>query len=193
MDEGDSHSLFPRHSGKATLAADFDANRPWLRTVIYARLGGWEGVEDVLQEVALAVLGQKPPTGRKFKPWLRRVAIRQALLYRRRAGRQRRREETAARLLAESNGDGRVLGRDPLGWLLLEEQTALVHKALSQLPAVDAEILLLKYGEDWTYEQIAEHLGTTQAAVQSRLHRARSRLRKLLAQSGEDGKSSPSG
>jgi RNA polymerase sigma-70 factor (ECF subfamily) len=45
----------------------------------------------------------------------------------------------------------------------------------------DAEILLLKYTQDWNYHQIANHLGISHAAVEARLHRARGRLRQELA------------
>ena len=43
----------------------------------------------------------------------------------------------------------------------------------SQLPRRDAEILLLKYTENWSYHQIAAHLGIGHSAVEARLHRAR--------------------
>jgi RNA polymerase sigma-70 factor (ECF subfamily) len=52
---------------------------------------------------------------------------------------------------------------------------------LTHLAAKDAEILLLKYTEDWNYHQIAAHLGISHAAVETRLHRARARLRQELA------------
>jgi RNA polymerase sigma-70 factor (ECF subfamily) len=42
-------------------------------------------------------------------------------------------------------------------------------------------MLLLKYTEDWSYQQIADHLGMTHDAVESRLHRARAKLRSELA------------
>ena len=44
----------------------------------------------------------------------------------------------------------------------------------------DRELLLLKYTEEWRYQQIAEHLGITETAVEARLHRARKRLRQEL-------------
>jgi RNA polymerase sigma factor (sigma-70 family) len=46
----------------------------------------------------------------------------------------------------------------------------------------DAQILLLKYGENWNYHQIAAHLGVSHAAIETRLHRARQRLREELTQ-----------
>jgi DNA-directed RNA polymerase specialized sigma24 family protein len=43
----------------------------------------------------------------------------------------------------------------------------------------------LKYSENWTYRELAAHLGQTEAAIESRLHRARRRLRDELAQHRE--------
>ncbi|HMC12063.1 MAG TPA: sigma-70 family RNA polymerase sigma factor, partial [Pirellulaceae bacterium] len=70
---------------------------------------------------------------------------------------------------------------DPLSWLIAEERRSLIRRALSQLARRDAEILLLKYTENWNYHQVAAHLGISHAAVEARLHRARSRLRQELA------------
>ena len=56
----------------------------------------------------------------------------------------------------------------------------MVRQALQSLKGRDAEILLLKYTENWSYKEIAEQLGISQSAVESRLHRARARLRERL-------------
>ena len=66
-------------------------------------------------------------------------------------------------------------------WLLADERRRLIRRALTQLPERDAEILLLKYTENWSYHQIAEHLGVSHSAVEARLHRARQRMRQELA------------
>lgn len=71
---------------------------------------------------------------------------------------------------------------DPADWLLAAEQRADVRRALSALPRKDAEILLLKYTEGWSYHQIAAHLGVGHSAVEARLHRARQRMRELLTE-----------
>jgi len=49
-----------------------------------------------------------------------------------------------------------------------------------QLPAQDAELLLLKYAEGWRYQHMAQKLGLSITTIEARLHRARARLRKLL-------------
>jgi RNA polymerase sigma-70 factor (ECF subfamily) len=69
---------------------------------------------------------------------------------------------------------------DPLEWLLGDERRKLIRTALSKLAPRDAEILLLKYVEDWNYVQIAERLGVSHSAVETRLHRARARMREAL-------------
>ena len=69
---------------------------------------------------------------------------------------------------------------DTHGWLLADERRRMVREALDCLKDRDAEILLLKYAEGWSYQQIAAHLGITESAVESRLHRARKRLRREM-------------
>ncbi|MCS7303969.1 MAG: sigma-70 family RNA polymerase sigma factor [Thermoguttaceae bacterium] len=153
----------------------------WLRTVVYARLREAQAVDEVMQEVALAAVAQKAPLAdpAKVGPWLYRLAVRQALLYRRRQGRHRKLlDRYAHRESSMAEKGGRP---DPLQWLLAAERQQLLQRALDHLPSRDAEILLLKYTEDWSYRQIAEHLGTTEGAIQARLHRARAKLREQLA------------
>ena len=154
----------------------------WLRTVVFARLGSGEGVDEVLQEVALAAVRQKAPLSdaSKAAPWLYRLAVLQSLLYRRRHGRQRKLiDRFAARREPTEQDAGSV---DPLLWLLADERRRMVRAAVKRLLSRDSEILMLKYTEDWSYKQLAEHLGISHAAVETRLHRARARLRQELVE-----------
>src|SRR5205823_4184604 len=156
-------------------------HRNWLRTVVLARVREPQAVEEVLQEVALAAVKQQAPLADagKVAPWLYRLAVLQALLYRRRCGRRRRLVDRYAERIPR--GDcGYSPSPDPLSWLIAEERRGLVRRALAQLAGRDAEILLLKYTEGWNYTQVATHLGISHAAVEARLHRARGRLRQEL-------------
>lgn len=152
----------------------------WLRTVIYARVGELQAVDEVLQEVSLAAVRQRSPLAdpTKVAPWLYRLAVTQSLLYRRRQGRRRKLTDRYAQRFCPTEADHRQ--PDPLGWLLADERRKLVRDALDRLPQRDAEILLLKYTEDWSYREIADRLGASESAVETRLHRARQRLRKEL-------------
>jgi RNA polymerase sigma factor (sigma-70 family) len=160
-------------------------HRRWLGTVLLARGVEPQAVEEVLQEVlAQALAGAdrlRDPT--KVAPWLYRIAVTSALQHRRRLGRRKR-------LLRNYTDRGAVdagsIEPDPLDWLLAEEQRQLVRQAIDHLPPRDAEILLLKYTEDWSYRQLAEHLGVSPSAVDARLHRAREKMRHALAKLAPD-------
>lgn len=153
----------------------------WLRTVVSARISEADGVEDVMQAVSLAAIRQAAPLkdAAKAAPWLYQLAIRQCLLYRRRCGRQRKLTDGYAQAVRPTEYDHRT--PDPLTWLLADERRGLIRTAMRQLHRRDAEILLLKYTEEWSYHDIAKHLGISHSAVEARLHRARGRLRQQLA------------
>ena len=156
------------------------AHGRWLRTVVFARSRDADAVDEIMQDVSLAALEQKAPIDdvARLPQWLYRLAVRQAALYWRRQTRERRRLQRLAsrcphRPSAAAHGD-------PLDWLLANERGQLVQSGLARLSRRDCEILLLKYTENWTYRQLAEHLGLSPAAVESRLHRARQNLRDVL-------------
>jgi RNA polymerase sigma factor (sigma-70 family) len=153
----------------------------WLRTAVLARLGERQAVEEVMQNVALAAVAQRAPLAEpaKVASWLYRLAVTKVLLYRRECG--RRHKLVGRYALSGHQADRNGHAPDPLDWLLLDERQKLVRAALRHLPGRDAEILLLKYTEDLSYRELAEHLGIAESAVESRLHRARHRLRLILA------------
>jgi RNA polymerase sigma-70 factor (ECF subfamily) len=153
----------------------------WLRTIVGARLGEPQAVDEVMQEVCLAAVAQRAPLSdaTKVAPWLYRLAVTQSLLYRRKMGRRRKLTTNYAEQRRPSEEDSRQL--DPLSWLLAKERRRQVRTAVARLPRREAELLLLKYTEDWNYRDLAQHLGLSESAVEARLHRARKRLRTELA------------
>jgi RNA polymerase sigma-70 factor (ECF subfamily) len=153
----------------------------WLRTAVFARMRDPDAVDEVMQEVALAAVRQAAPIRdpERVAPWLYRLAVTQCLLYRRKRGRQRKLTDRYVQRQPPAEWDTRT--PDPLDWLLAEERRRLVRVAVERLPGRDAELLLLKYTQNWSYHQIAEHLGVSHSAVESRLHRARRKLRNELA------------
>jgi RNA polymerase sigma-70 factor (ECF subfamily) len=143
-------------------------------------VGDAAAADDVMQEVATTAVakGHQLRDANSVGAWLYRLCVVGSLQYRRRQGRRRKLAERYADELAPTESDSRE--RDPLDWLLADERKAMVRQALKQLPRRDAEILLLKYSEDWSYRQMAEHLGMSESAVEARLHRARQKLRSEL-------------
>ncbi|MEM8681726.1 MAG: sigma factor, partial [Planctomycetota bacterium] len=73
------------------MEAAIDEHRDWLRSVIAARLGEPQAVDEVMQEVSMAVVANRAPLENQAKlaPWLYQIAVRQTLLYRRKHGRRR--------------------------------------------------------------------------------------------------------
>jgi RNA polymerase sigma-70 factor (ECF subfamily) len=160
--------------------AELDRHGRWLRTVALARVGEAAAADDVLQEVSMTAIEKghqlRDPT--RVAGWLYRLAVVAALQYRRRQGRRRKLLDRYAD--RQPSTDGAAREADPLDWLLADERKAMVRQALAMLRPRDAEIMLLKYSEDWSYQQLAEHLGLGVSAVEARLHRARQKMRQAL-------------
>jgi RNA polymerase sigma-70 factor (ECF subfamily) len=131
--------------------------------------GNRADAEDVTQELFIRLPGALCGfTGGAavFPGWLRRVAVRQALMTLR--GGRRRREvgvDGVASLLAPSDG-------------MLDRMTIAV--ALDRLPDDHRTVFLLKEVEGYDHAEIAELLGISVSNSEVRLHRARRQLRELL-------------
>jgi len=155
-------------------------HRGWLETVIRSRLRDAAAVDDVLQEVSLAVLKQpkRPEQADKVAPWLYRIAIRKVINYQRHLGRRRKLLDG----FVDERGAAAGLEKSAPGeWLLKNEQANQISRALDYLDASDRQILMLKYTEGWGYRELAEHLGTTIKTIEYRLLRARQSLRDAIA------------
>jgi RNA polymerase sigma-70 factor (ECF subfamily) len=172
----------PTMNGAASTPIDWGRclteHQGWLQSVILARTGEPQAVDEVWQEVSLAAVRQASPLhdAACAPAWLYRLAVVQSIRYRRQQARQRR----LAREASTANGHAPV-AEDPFQWLLREERQQLVREALGQLTGRDAEILVLKYHERWSYSRIADVLGISESAVDARVFRARERLRRQLA------------
>lgn len=171
-------------AGTITASAD-DAERVlaqhgrWLRTVLLARSGEPAAVDELFQEMVVNVL--KTPAERwpisQVTAWLYTIAVRIALLHRRKCGRRRRlisRVQTTVDFSPRSS--------DPLSFLLAAERQQMVRTAMGRLLPKERELLLLKYSEGWSYDEIAEHLGLSPGQVSTQLYRARGKLRGILLQ-----------
>jgi RNA polymerase sigma factor (sigma-70 family) len=160
--------------------AELDRHGRWLRTVALARVGESAAADDVMQEVSMTALekGHQLRDSTRVAGWLYRLVVVSALQYRRRLGRRKKLLDRYA--TRQPSADGLAREPDPLGWLLADERKTMVQQALAKLPPRDVEIMLLKYSEDWSYQQLAEHLGLSVSAVEARLHRARQKMRQVL-------------
>lgn len=158
------------------------------------RLRGRFDFSDVVQEtLAQAYVNWKnfiDMPERPFYAWLREIACNRLTdLHRRHLVAQRRtvkREEAlwgppasqaARRDLARCLADSRL---SPSRELEGRELRARVHTALAQLPAPDRELLVMRFLEELSVEEIADVLKISHSAVTSRQLRALKRLGSLI-------------
>ncbi len=107
---------------------------------------------------------------------LRRLVVRHAL------DRLRVRYRERARLDALSDvADAAAAGAGPVARAEAAELAAHLRAALAKLPEQEAEVFYLRCLEEMTYQEIATQLEMEVNAVGVALHRARARLRELLA------------
>ncbi len=168
----------------ASPQAVFLEHESWLRTVVRSRLNEPDAIEDVMQNIALAIVKHRAVLSEvnRIGAWLYQIAIRQVLMYRRTSGRRRK---MLGRLEADHSSSSEPIS--PLQSVIAAETQENVSRALSELSEIDRQILMLKYSEGWSYRQLAEHMGVQEDTIEYRLLRARKNLRQLLRQLGEEG------
>ena len=65
-----------------------------------------------------------------------------------------------------------------------DESRRLIRRAIEQLPVSAKELVVLRYYNGLSYEQIASVLGISQAAINGRLTRAKRKMAKYLKRNG---------
>lgn len=134
--------------------------------------------EDVSQEVFLRMhrsFDRYDPT-RPLAPWVARTAYHASLRRLERAG---GRDVTVGEDVLRAVPDDRA--PSPEDGAATGESTALVLRALHELPAQDRALLDLRYREGLSDTEVAEATGMPVNTVKTRIFRARRRLREWLA------------
>jgi len=172
---------------KLTPELVFREYAPRIYNLARRMLGNDADAEDVTQDVLLQVV-RKLDTFRgdsQLSTWLHRVAVNAALAHRqKRANRQKHETGEAADELLETAAPETVVKRwnvAPDEPVLAAEQHEVIERAIQQLPEPFRDVYLLADVEGLPNAEIGEMLGLSVAAVKSRLHRARMRMRDLLA------------
>jgi RNA polymerase sigma-70 factor (ECF subfamily) len=144
--------------------------QPRLRYFLRKMLPDAGGTEDALQDVWLDVfrgIGRLADPG-AFATWLYRIA-------RCRAWRERRRRRLPACTLEDLDVPDPAEEDD-----FTAEDAAAVHAALDHLSPEHREVLLLRFMEEMSYEDIARVTGCPLGTVRSRLSYAKRGLRRAL-------------
>lgn len=172
---------------KLTPELVFREYAPRIYNLARRMLGNDADAEDVTQDVLLQVV-RKLDTFRgdsQISTWLHRVTVNAALAHRqKRANRQKHETGDAADDLLETAAPETAVKRwnvSPEDPVLAAEQHEVIENAIKQLPEPFRDVYLLADVEGLPNSEIGEMLGLSVAAVKSRLHRARMRMRDLLA------------
>ena len=126
----------------------------------------------------------------KFQNWILRIAHNTAIdALRRRAPRAEISLEASAEPDGFRLGDGLVDPRSDRAPKLLEQQdlSKAMNEALARLRPEYREVLVLRYHEDLSYEEIADITGLPLGTIKSFLHRARQEMAGHLRRSGWTG------
>jgi len=158
------------------LAACYDRYRLILFGLILRILHDREEAEDVLQEVFLQVWRRAgdfdEARGRAFT-WLVTIARSRALDRLRSAGSRARLGEEAAQVPRDDVADA---AQDALK----SETSAVVRRALAELPDEQRTALFLAYFEGLTQTEIAARLGDPLGTVKTRMRSGMIKLREML-------------
>lgn len=161
----------------------FLENESWLRTVVRSRIPEPEAVEDIMQNIALALVRKRESLGdiQQVGSWLYQVAIKQVLMHRRSRGRYRKFQKKLS-AHTEAGTIPTIEETGPVDQVLAAEKQDLVRSAIADMDELDRQLLMLKYSEGWSYQQLADHMGVKEDTIEYRLARARKRLKGQLAQ-----------
>lgn len=143
---------------------------PRLRYFLRKLVARADRADDLVQEVWLDVLRQLPrlKDAGAFTTWLYRIAHGKAMLEGRRNGRA-----PATTTAVEDIADEKEESFSP-------EDAARIHAALDQLEPIQREVLVLRFLEELSYDEIGQIVGCPLGTVRSRIHYAKSNLKRHL-------------
>ena len=142
----------------------------------YRVLGNRADADESLQEAFLTALDfSRRQAVDNWRALMIRLAASRAIDRLRARDRRRQREQNALSRLPRS------VPTPPQQNILDQEAAEMLRTALAKLPANQAQVFCLHCLDDWSYQQIAEQLSISASAVGVLLHRARKRLRSLMA------------
>jgi RNA polymerase sigma factor (sigma-70 family) len=159
----------------------FDRHAPYIHRYL-ARRAGREVADDLVAETFLAAFAKRDRYDlghADARPWLYGIATNLVSQHRRDEARQYRIRQAA---LAEPDLPGHAdrVAAD----VTAQAMRTLLSTALAALPAGDRDVLLLIAWEQLTYQEVSRALAIPVGTVRSRLNRARTKTRQVLAGTG---------
>lgn len=150
--------------------------QPYVYNVVHGIVQNPEDARDVTQEVFLQVYDalSRFRGGSAFSTWLYRIAVNAAITHVRR---EKRHPCVPLDALREFRAGSEA---DPEYQTARAETQEAVQQMLAQLPEQHRAVLVLRYFQELSLEEMAQVLNCSVAAVKVRLHRARHSFRRLF-------------
>jgi RNA polymerase sigma-70 factor (ECF subfamily) len=147
----------------------FARHQDYVYNIVYGILGRHDEARDVTQEVFLQVHRsiRSFRRGSRFATWLYRIAVNRAVD----AGRRRTRMRWLP--LHETLADKPDEAPGPEDAAIRTTEVEAVQRVLNEVPLQHRDVLVLRYYQGLSVEEIAEVLGVSATAAKVRLHRAR--------------------
>jgi RNA polymerase sigma-70 factor (ECF subfamily) len=155
-----------------------------LRTYI-TRIGSLraEDTEDILQETFVRVYQNlnEFDTSLKFSSWIYRIAHNQTMTFFRK---RRARPEGHMNILGETELDALASESDVFSESAQSYDAVKLQEVLGLLPRDQYEILILRFFEHKTYDEISDILSLAPGTVAARLNRAKAKIRQIMNTNG---------
>jgi RNA polymerase sigma factor (sigma-70 family) len=156
----------------------FDRHAPHIHRYL-ARRADSQAADDLVAETFLAAFAKRDrydPGHPDARPWLYGIATNLVNQHRRDQARQ---YQIRRAVVTEPDVPGHAdrVAAD----VTAQAMRTLLHEALAALPAIDRDVLLLVAWEQLTYQEVSRALDIPVGTVRSRLHRARTKTRQVLA------------
>ena len=157
----------------------FDRHAPHIYRYL-ARRAGRQVADDLVAETFLAAFAKRDRYDLSHpdaRPWLYGIATNLVGQHRRDQARQDRITQAAAAAEPEVPGHADRVAAD----VTAQAMRTLLEGALAVLSAGDRDVLLLIAWEQLTCQEVSRALAIPAGTVRSRLHRARTKVREVLA------------
>ena len=163
----------------AAFRALFERYAGPLHRMVLRRLGSEADARDVVQQTMLQMHRARNDfrSGSRLRPWLFTIAMNLVRGYYRSAG--RRREQSLDDRAPEPRA---ASAEQPEDARLSDEEHQRVRAALGSLPEAQRVVIELHWWGECPYEEIAQIVGASVAAVRVRAHRGYEQLRRILAE-----------
>lgn len=137
-----------------------------------------QDAQDLVQEVFIKVYNQLDKYDKKgeFSSWLYRVAINHCM--------DEFRKKRYKMKQVELNGETMVNTRHPEVIYFKKEQSRQLERLIQTLPEDERLIILLRYVNELSYNEISELVGVPLSMVRNKIHRAKKKMRNTLKDEG---------